>query len=246
MNREVTTIDDNMSMLEAAKRISEKNIEGLIVTRKKKAWGLLTGRDLINVLAERKDLVDTKIRDAMSTPLINIRSKATIEEAAKKMILMGGGLVVFEDGNLVGVITPSDIIKSLPECPETLLKIEEFMSQEIVTLDESALVIEAIKLMGDKKVGSIIVNRRGKPHSILTDGDLLLHYFIKGRDLSDPIQNASSSPLKIIPIDTTIHRTAYIMSKEKVHHLPVVKDEKIIGIITARDLIRAYTECDQL
>jgi CBS domain-containing protein len=34
------------------------------------------------------------------------------------------------------------------------------------------------------------------------------------------------------------------MSKEKVKRLPVIKDDKLIGIITARDLIRAYAECD--
>ena len=244
MNREVITIDDNASMLTAAKIMGEKKIWSLVVTRKENAWGVVTANDLINILAEGKDPADIRIKDAMFTPLISIPPKATIAEAAKRMILRGGRLVVFEGGNLVGVITPSDIIKSLPECPETLLKIDDFMSQEIVSLDESASAIEAIKLMGDEKVGSVIVNRNGKPHSIFTDGDLLLHYFTKEKDLSDPIQNASSSPLKIIPTGTTIHKIAYVMSKEKVRRLPVVKDDKLIGIITARDLIRAYAECD--
>jgi CBS domain-containing protein len=244
MNREVITIDDNASMLTAAKMMGEKKIWSLVVTRKENAWGIVTTNDLINILAEGKDPADIRIKDAMFSPLINIPPKATIAEAAKMMILRGSRLVVFEGGNLVGVITPSDIIKSLPECPETLLKIDDFMSQEIVSLDESASAIEAIKLMGDEKVGSVIVNRSGKPHSIFTDEDLLLHYFIKERDLSDPIQNAGSSPLKIIPTSTTIHKIAYIMSKERVNRLPVVKDDKLIGIITARDLIRAYAECD--
>jgi len=204
----------------------------------------VTTKDLINILAEGKDLADIRIKDAMFTPLISISPKATIAEAAKRMILRGGELVVFDGGNLVGSIRTSDIIKSLPKCPETLLKIDDFMSEEIVSLDESASAIEAIKLMGDKNVGSVIVNRSGKTHSIFTDGDLIIHYFTKERDLSDPIQNMGSSPLKSIPIGTTIHKIAYIMSKEKVKRLPVIKDDKLIGIITARDLIRAYAECD--
>jgi predicted transcriptional regulator len=244
MNREVITIDDNASMLTAAKMMGEKKIGSLVVTRKENAWGLVTTKDLINILAEGKDLADIRIKDAMFTPLISISPKATIAEAAKRMILRGGELVVFEGRNLVGAIRTSDIIKSLPECPETLLKIDDFMSEEIVSLDESASAIEAIKLMGDKNVGSVIVHRSGKPHSIFTDGDLILHYFTKERDLSDPIQNMGSSPLKSVPIGTTIHKIAYIMSKEKVKRLPVIKDDKLIGIITARDLIRAYAECD--
>ena len=244
MNREVITIDDNASMLTAAKMMGEKKIGSLVVTRKENAWGLVTTKDLINILAEGKDLADIRIKDAMFTPLISISPKATIAEAAKRMILRGGELVVFEGGNLVGTIRTSDIIKSLPECPETLLKIDDFMSEEIVSLDESASAIEAIKLMSDKNVGSVIINRSGKPHSIFTDGDLILNYFTKERNLSDPIQNMGSSPLKSIPIGTTIHKIAYIMSKEKVKRLPVIKDDKLIGIITARDLIRAYAECD--
>ncbi len=244
MNREVIKIDDNASMLTAAKMMGENKNWSLVVTRKEKAWGIVTANDLINILAEGKDPADIQIKDAMFIPLISIQPKATITDAAKRIILRGGRLVVFEGGNLVGVITPSDIVKSLPECPETLLKIDDFMSQEIVSLDESASAIEAIKLMDDEKVGSVIVNRSGKPHSIFTDGDLILHYFTEERDLSDPIQNAGSSPLKSIPTGTTIHEIAYIMSKEKVNRLPVVKDDKLIGIITARDLIRAYAQCD--
>jgi CBS domain-containing protein len=245
MNRDVIAIDDKASLLTAAKQMGEHKIGSLVVTRNGNPWGLVTDKDLINVLAAGNDLADVRIKDAMSTPLISITPQATIAEAADRMIQRGGGLVVFEGETLVGIITASDIIKSLPECPETRLKIDDFMSQEIVSLDESASAIEAIKLMVDEKVGSIIVTRSGKPHSIFTDGDLLLHCFIKERDPCDPIQNAGSSPLKSIPAGTTIHKTAYIMAKEKVKRLPIAKDDKLIGIITARDLIRAYAECGQ-
>ena len=245
MNREVITIDGNTNLLVAAKRMGENKIGSLVVTMEKKVWGLVIDKDIINVLAEGKVLVDIRIKDAMSTPLISITPNATIAEAAKRMILRGGGLVVFEDGTLIGIITASDIIKSLPECPETSLKIDDFMSQEIISLDESASAIEAIKLMSEKKIGSIIVNRSGKPYSIFTDGDLLLHYFSDEKALSDPIQNAVSPPLKTIRTGSTIHEAAFIMSKEKVKRLPVVKDDNLVGIITARDLIIAYAECDQ-
>lgn len=245
MNREVITIDNNASMLIAAKMMGKNKIGSLVVTREKKALGLVIDTEIINVLAEGKDLTNIRIKDVMSIPLINISPKASIAEASKMMIQRGGGLVVFERGILVGVVTPSDVIKSLPECPETYLNIDEFMSKEIVSLDESASAIEAIKLMSNKKVGSIIVNRSGKPHSIFTDGDLLFHYFTNERALSNPIQKTGSSPLQIIHTGTSIHKTAYIMSKNKVKRLPVVKDNQLIGIITARDLIRAYVEYEQ-
>jgi predicted transcriptional regulator len=245
MNKEVITIDNNVSLLTAAKMMGKNKIGSLVVTREKKALGLVIDTEIINVLACGEDLTKIRIKDIMSTPLINISLKASIAEASKMMIQRGGGLVVFERGILIGVVTPSDIIKSLPECPETSQNIDEFMSEEIVSLDESASAMEAIKLMSDKKVGSIIVNKSGKPYSIFTDGDLFSYYFTNERALSIPIQKTSSSPLYMIQTGTSIHKTAYIMSKKKVKRLPVVKDNELIGIITARDLIRAYSECEQ-
>ena len=130
--------------------MGENKTGSLVVTRKGNAWGLVTDKDLINVLAAGNDLADVRIKDAMSTPLISITTKATITEAAERMARRGGGLVVFEGETLVGIITASDIIKSLPECSETCLNIDDFMSQELVSLDESASAIEAIKLMSEK------------------------------------------------------------------------------------------------
>jgi CBS domain-containing protein len=242
MNSEVVTIEENESMFKAAKIMDKKNIETLVVTKNETVWGIVTDRDLINVLAEGKDLVKIRIKDAMSTPLITIGPNATIEEAARRIMLRRGRLVVIEDGKPIGIVTPSDIITSLPECPETLLKIDDFMTKKIVSLNESASIMEAIKLMVKEKIGSIIINKRGKPYSIFTDGDVLHHSFTKGKELTDHIKNTGSSPLKIIPAGISVHQAAYILSKEKVKRLPVVKDDKIIGIITARDLIRTYSE----
>jgi CBS domain-containing protein len=241
MNRQVITINQNASMLQAAKTMGEHNIGSLVVINEKKAWGFVIDSEIINLLAKEIDLRTVQVKDALSTPLINISSNASIAEAATMMIQSESGLVIFEKGMLVGVVSPSDVIKSLPDCPETNLLIDDFMSNTIISLNESASALEAIKVMSANNIGSIIVTKKEKPHSIFTDGDLLSNYFTNGKALSEPIQKAGSSPLHTVPAGTTVHKTAYIMSKNQVKRLPVTKNNELIGIITARDLIRAYT-----
>jgi CBS domain-containing protein len=71
-----------------------------------------------------------------------------IREAARTMIHKKGRLVVFDCGELAGVITASDLIRELPEAPETSLKVEDFMTKEIVGVVEDVSVASVARIMG--------------------------------------------------------------------------------------------------
>ncbi|MHA2429195.1 MAG: CBS domain-containing protein, partial [Candidatus Hermodarchaeia archaeon] len=115
MNKGLITIDDDASLLQAAKKMGEGKIGSLVVTRNDTPWGFVIDKDVLRILAEGKDPTQILIKDAMSTPLISIPPQATIVDAATRIILRGGPLVVFEGGTFIGVVSPSDIVKSLPE-----------------------------------------------------------------------------------------------------------------------------------
>jgi CBS domain-containing protein len=51
-----------------------------------------------------------------------------------------------------------------------------------------------------------------------------------------------SSPLITIPAGTSVHRAAATMAVKHIRRLPIVKDDKLAGIITARDLVEAYAK----
>ena len=80
---------------------------------------------------------------------------AKIKEVAKLMISRKGRLAVFDAGTLVGIITASDLIKSLPDVPETEVKVDDFMTKEVVTADEETSVINIAKIMGSQRIGSV-------------------------------------------------------------------------------------------
>jgi CBS domain-containing protein len=243
MSQDVVTIDPEASMAEAAGIMGEKHIGSLIVKKYETPVGIVTERDLLSkVLALGKDPVEEKVEASMSYPLIMIGSSAKIKEAARMMIREKGRLAVFDGGKLVGVITASDLISSLPEVPETEVKVDDFMTKEIVSADEKTTVASIAKIMGEKRIGSVIVTSNEEPMGIFTERDLLTTFLVKGKSLEAKVGKEASSPVIAAPAGTSIHRAAATMVLKKIRRLPVATGDKLVGIITARDLVEAYAK----
>ena len=245
MTTEIVSTRINAKMDEVAKIMGEKHIGSLIVENYDTPVGIITERDLLSkVLALEKNPKDVEVKEIMSYPLIKICSTAEIKEAAQVMINKKGRLTVFKCGNLVGVITASDLIRSLPDVPETRFTVDKFMTKEVTTADEKTSISEISKIMGNERIGSVIITRKDKPLqlSIFTERDLLTTFLAKEKSLITEVGEASSSPLIMARSGTTIHKTASIMSSNHIKRLPISKNGKLIGIITARDLVEAYAQ----
>jgi CBS domain-containing protein len=167
---------------------------------------------------------------------------AKIKDAAQAMIKKKGRLAVFECGKLEGIVTASDLIKSLPDVPETEAKVDNLMTKQIVTADEHTPLRDIVKTMGDQRIGSVITTRKDKPIGIFTERDLLTTCIAKGRSLSIGVGEEAKSPLITAPEGTSVHEAAAIMTMKHIRRLPIVKKDKLIGIITARDLVEAYAK----
>ncbi len=243
MSRKVITTTPETPMMQAAKTMGEKHIGSLIVVKYKTPVAIVTERDLLSrVLARNLDLEKTLVADVMSYPLIKICQTFEIREAARVMINKKGRLVVYVCGKLAGIITASDLIREMPEAPETSLVVDDFMTKEVVSVCEDETVRCVAGMMGKQRIGSVIVTRDEKPVGIFTERDLLSTFIVFSRPLDTPVGAACSAPLKTAPAGISIHEAARRMAKDHVRRLPIVKKKKIAGIITARDLVEAYAK----
>ena len=231
-------------MDEAARIMGEKHIGSLIVMKYHTAVGIVTERDLLSkVLALDQSLKDEEVENVMSYPLATVSLTAKIKEVAQLMMTSKRGrLAVFDVGSLVGIITASDLIKSLPDVPETEVKVDDFMTKEVVTADEKTRVINIAGIMGRQRIGSVIITREGEPFGVFTERDLLTAFLARSRALYADVGPECSSPLISIPAGTSVHRAAATMALKHIRRLPVVRDDKLVGIITARDLVEAYAK----
>ena len=243
MSHDVVTTTPETSLNDAARIMGQKHIGSLIVVEHRTPVGIVTERDLLSkVLWLGLFLTSEKVEDVMSYPLAGISHTAKIKEVAKQMISKKSRLAVFDAGTLVGVITASDLIKSLPDVPETEVKIDDFMTKEVVSADEQTSVINIAKMMGAQRIGSVIITHQGEPFGIFTERDLLTNFLAKDKPLFTEVGPECSQPLIVIPVGTSVHRTAATMALKHIRRLPAVRDEKLVGIITARDLVEAYAK----
>lgn len=243
MTPKVITITEDKTMGDAARVMGEKHIGSLIVVADGKPKGIVTERDLLSgVLALGRDPAKTKVGSAMSWPLITIPPDAMIKDAAKIMMTRKGRLAVMDKGKLIGIVSASDFIRSLPDVPETVVKVEDYMTSEVVTVDEGKSIAEIAVIMGKERIGSVIVTAEGVLKGIFTERDLLTTFLSEGKALDVPVKDYATTPLIVAPAWISVYEAAYIMAEKHIRRLPLVEEEELVGIITARDLVEAYAK----
>jgi len=71
---------------------------------------------------------------------------------------------------------------------------------------------------------------------------LLSTFLVNGKPLTVEVGKEASSPLITAPVGTSIHHAAVTMAMKHIRRLPITRNGKIVGIITARDLVEAYAK----
>jgi CBS domain-containing protein len=255
MTSEVFTINPENTLHEAAQLMGEKHIGSLIVMKYETPLGIITEGDLLNVVTNgiplERDWIQSspsicneKVEKVMSYPVIKICVEYRLKDAARLMIEKRvRRLGVCDSGYLVGIVTTSDMIGSLPQVPETMkawFEVDHFMSKQVVTTDKGTLLEDAAKIMAEKHVGSVIVTSEGEPTGIFTERDLLTKFLAKDKSLIEEVGNVCSSPLITAPIGISVHDAAEIMIEKHIKRLPITQGDKLIGVLSARDLVEAY------
>lgn len=105
-----------------------------------------------------------------------------------------------------------------------------------VSVPADTSVAEAARIMHDADVSSVLVE--GDPPGIVTVRDLRSRVLARGRSAVAPVAEVMSAPLKTRPADTPIYEALFFMLEEKIHHLPLEREARIVGVVTDTDLLR--------
>jgi uncharacterized membrane protein/CBS domain-containing protein len=128
MQQEVVTLGAESSFADAAKILRDRRISSIMVKAETGLAGIITERDLVNVIAEGGDPKVVKLREGMTTDLITIDPKADADEAVHLMVDNGiRHLPVVSNGALVGVVSIRDAISGHP----ALRRLEEQRRQSM-------------------------------------------------------------------------------------------------------------------
>ncbi|MEA2496686.1 MAG: hypothetical protein QOJ29_4597 [Thermoleophilaceae bacterium] len=120
--------------------------------------------------------------------------------------------------------------------------VRDLLKGDPVTVDASATVEEAAKLMDEKDIGNVLVVENDEVKGIVTDRDIVVRVIAKGNGADASVREAATTDLETLEPDASIEDAIQKMEQGNVRRLPVVEDGKPLGVITLGDLAQAKDE----
>ena len=125
-----------------------------------------------------------------------------------------------------------------PEPIQQKTWVKEVMSKSIVSVDASVTATDAAKMMEDTEVGAVVVLDKNMPIGIVTERDFAIKITAHSYPIDTPVRRIMSSPLIFIDPNSDLWIASDLMSTRKVKKLPVIDEDKVVGIITSSDLVK--------
>ena len=122
-----------------------------------------------------------------------------------------------------------------------MIKVSNILARKgvnVITIDADTSVLDALKLMADKNIGSVVVMEDDEYVGLLTERDYARKVILKGKSSHETLvrEIMSTGLPRIIP-KNTIETCMQIMSENNIRYLPVFIDDSLSGIISINDLV---------
>ena len=118
------------------------------------------------------------------------------------------------------------------------VKVADLIARDLVSIDRSATILDAGKLMCDERVSCLLITQNGDEIAgIITDRDLRNRVIAQARSFDEPVTAImTDKPISIHPDDYAFD-ALLTMTRNNIRHLPVLKDGKAVGMITTNNLL---------
>jgi CBS domain-containing protein len=113
----------------------------------------------------------------------------------------------------------------------------------VYTVNPEITVYEALKIMGEKNIGALLVMEDKNVKGIISERDYARKIILQGKSSSDTLvkEIMTEEVITVMPEDD-LEKCMELMSGRKIRHLPVIKDGNVLGIISITDVVTAIIE----
>jgi len=110
---------------------------------------------------------------------------------------------------------------------------------DIWTVGPEVMVLEAVRMMGEKDIGALVVTEDNEVLGVISERDYSRKIVLKGRTSRDTkVGEVLDAPVIVVKPESSIEECMELMTDQRVRHLPVVDDGRLIGIISMGDVVR--------
>jgi CBS domain-containing protein len=115
--------------------------------------------------------------------------------------------------------------------------------KEIFSVKPKATVFEALKIMGEKEIGSVMVmDEKGKVVGILSERDYARKVILKGKTSRETLVEEIMTPYEkmyTVKPDTSVEDCMVVITGKRVRHLPVFDGDKFVGLVSIGDVVKS-------
>ena len=123
---------------------------------------------------------------------------------------------------------------------ETIKQLLDKKGHEVWSVLPDDSVFDAIKEMAEKNVGALVVLSDEQIVGIITERHYARHVILEGKTSPEtPVREIMDTPVICARTDQTIPECMAIMTEKRVRHLPVVDQERLVGLVSIGDLVNA-------
>jgi CBS domain-containing protein len=129
---------------------------------------------------------------------------------------------------------------------QTINQLLQNKGTHVETVAAETMVFDALSIMADKDIGALVVIQHERPVGLFSERDYARSIVLKGRASKETmITDVMTSPVVVAHPEQNVEECMAVMTEKRVRHLPVMRDNELVGIISIGDLVKAIIEDQQ-
>ena len=129
----------------------------------------------------------------------------------------------------------------------TVRQLLEAKAPEVFAIGPDEPVIDAIRLMAEKRIGALLVMQAGRLAGIVSERDYARKIVLQGRSSRDtPVRDIMTAEVVSVGLADTADRCMQLVTDRRIRHLPVLDGANVLGVVSIGDLVKAVIEDQQL
>ena len=259
MSTTLITIDKDQSLSDALKLLRKNKISRLPVLNNKELVGIVSERDIAKKLGSSKyesmPASRLHVSSVMVKDIISVPQSMRLAEVAEIMLENGiGSVPIIDDGKMVGIVSKADFVTLAVDGEYEKICTKDLMSKDIKSVSPSERLVHARRVSIDAKVGRLPVIDDEDLVGMITSKDLMRAFIDFRKQVPEKYQKSQikevlvedimSKHPRVVTKDVPITEVSKIMIDTGYNGLPVVEDDKVIGIITQTDILRLISKLE--